>query len=209
MKYYNMQVATHNSFSYGTPYRLWMWPFKYFAQCQDLNIYEQLRRGVRIFDARLVIKPCNNFKDYEVFFGHGIVTYKDDVWFTFKYIDDYAKDHKVTVYVRVLLERGSEESFENYVNSITKRFTHINFIGGQRKKDWKKVVDLPGYPVELMERYAAMPSEKKSAFSKINNLFPKLYAKRHNLQSYYEYMSNPANEKKVLMLDFIEIGYYE
>lgn len=196
-------LASHNSFSYGRPRKWWMRPLRPFAQCQGLDVDGQLTLGVRLFDARIVIHD-----DGEACFGHGLLEYDTDIGMAFSTLDGWGSVDGETVIVRLLLERGSALQFLLFVQAVTERYRHIRFIGGQRKRDWKQIADLPGFPVALVERYASMPSEGRGWLHKLNDLFPRLYARRHNADSYAE-MRGTQNAGKCLMLDFVEVGRKE
>jgi hypothetical protein len=109
-------IASHNSWTFGTPKKWWQKIINFTSKCQSLNIQEQYNKGVRLFDLRLV--------GNKVF--HGLVEYNVD------YISDLSwLNNKKDVSIRLLLERdGYEESFKYFVNTLMDTYPNIKFFGG-------------------------------------------------------------------------------
>lgn len=173
-----MKLASHNSLSYYPP-KWWVIPFNWMARCQSLTIEKQYERGVRLFDIR--IKIVNNKK----YSGHGVATYKVDFDSIFGFLDN-----KGDCSVRIILESGNETSFRVYVEYLMKKYRNIEYTGGQRKQDWKKLVNLPEADINhfywLHKKWWMIP-------------FPALYAKRHNRDN-----QRYLNKTTWSMFDFIK-----
>ena len=55
-------------------------------------------------------------------------------------------------------------------------YKYLIFLGGERKYDWVSLYNFGNRWPILSESYSSMPSDK----SILNDVFPKLYAKKHN-----------------------------
>ena len=157
-----MKLASHNSLSYYPP-QWWVIPFNWMAKCQSLTIEQQYEKGVRLFDIRIKIV------DDKVCSGHGVATYKVD----FDAIFDFLNKEGICT-VRIILESGNDDIFRRYVGYLMKAYQNIEYAGGQRKRDWKKMVNLP--EPDLNHLYW-----KHDRWWKIP--FPYWYAKKHNKEN--------------------------
>lgn len=173
-----MKLASHNSLSYYPP-QWWVVPFNWMARCQSLTIEQQYERGVRLFDIR--VKIVNS----EAYSGHGVATYKVDFDEIFEFLN-----RKGDCTVRIIQERGGDDHFILFVETLMWLYPHIEYVGGQRKRDWKKMVDLPEPDFNHLywkhEKWWMIP-------------YPYLYAKKHNKEN-MRYL----NDRSWSMFDFIE-----
>lgn len=183
-------IASHNSWTFATPKKWWMKLIKFTAKCQNKNIQEQYALGVRLFDLRLKGRNvCHGLIEYDIDFM------TDLLWL----------NGKGDAYVRVLCERdGYEDYFKNIMNILIGTCKNIQFLGGQRKSDWKKLVELPD--VGVIDRYSSttslFPYFKSKFFAVLDDLWPWLYS--------YVTRKQRASWKKEfdgtwLMMDFVEL----
>lgn len=157
-------IASHNSWTFGTPKKWWQKIINFTSKCQSLNIQEQYNKGVRLFDLRLA--------GNKVF--HGLVEYNVD------YLSDlFWLNGKKDVSVRILLEKdGYEESFKSIVDILISTYPDIKFYGGQRKSDWKKLSNLPD--IGIIDKYSStttlFPCFKSKVFAVLDDWWPWLYS---------------------------------
>ena len=122
--------------------------------------------------------------------------YDGDVWDTLHWLNEQGEPIKI----RIILEENkpnivSEIYFVRDIHTYQAVFPNLTFYEGRRKFDWEPLLELPELPVE--QPISSMRG------SKIDDLWPWLYARLHNKESYKKY-SNPYEDYTVLM-DFIEI----
>lgn len=183
-----MEIGTHNSMTYLKPKKWYMYPFQFIARCQSKTIQEQYEDyNIRLFDIR--IKYDYN-GDPE--FRHGSMAYKGNVYEILSYLNS-RKEH---VKVRIILETKKEDKInERYFVRDLFRFyelyPNITFYEGRRKFDWKQLMTLP--TLNVRQIISSMDE------SKLNDLWPWLYAKRYN----HNNLLNCKEDETVLM-DFIE-----
>lgn len=172
-----MKLASHNSLSYYPP-QWWVIPFNWMAKCQSLTIEQQYERGVRLFDIRVKIV------DGKVYSGHGIATYIVDFDTIFSFLNE-----KGDCTVRIIQETSDDNLFVNFVENLMRLYHDIKYVGGQRKKDWKKMINLPEPDLNHLywkhERWWMIPC-------------PYLYAKKHNEEN-QKYL----NDSSWSMFDFL------
>lgn len=190
-----MKLASHNSWTFGTPKKWWMRPFSFVAKCQAKNIREQYEAGVRLFDLRI------RFDKYgALVVAHGLAEYdasglEADLRWLNNQLD--------VVYVQVVLEiprckMAQEINFVAWCKIIRRRYKNVIFVGFNRKYDWFPLLDDKQGNLPIAGCFASAPSEKW--YSKINDLWPWLWAKLHNKQVLEAY----KNYDGWLMMDFIE-----
>lgn len=182
-----MKLGSHNSMTYLPPKHWWMKPFNFIARCQSLSIKEQYEYGVRLFDIRIAYD-----KKLKPEFRHGSMTYKGNVYDVLKYLNSVDE----SVYVRLWLEKGSkqeEELFKRECSYLEKEYFNIRFYGGQRKKDQKVLYKFFNNRPDMIEIYSSYQ------LPKIDDMYPKLYAKNHNAQA-------KLIKADYVMLDFVQIG---
>lgn len=185
-----MKLGTHNSMSYLPVKKWYLAPFKFMAKCQSLPLYEQYNKGVRMFDIRVSFN-----KDNQPIFKHGIMEFEGDVYNVLSYLNSF----KDTIYIRTILEENKydyhkEELFIEFCEVIEKTFKNLKFFAGNRKYDWMVL-----YRFKTKDPNIEQPISSMNG-SKLNSLWPWLYAKLHNKKSY-----NKAKKNKWILMDFIEI----
>lgn len=200
-----LKLASHNSFTYLKPRKWYMRPFGFIAKCQSKSIKEQYGLNARLFDVRIAYDS-----KHRSFLKHGLISYNqlEDMMNDLYWLDSRSSK-KDPVYIRLILERNKpifntsktatkrviEETF--FIGTclyLKKLLPNIKFIGGVRKYDW---VCLHSFGNKTPDMEADFSSVKGS---KLNDLWPWLYAKLHNKKA------KKSCKKKWLMLDFIEIG---
>lgn len=191
-----MKLASHNSWSYLPPKKWWMRPFSFVAKCQNKNIREQYKAGVRLFDLRV------KFMHYYGFpvLAHGLTEYDSSgLEADLRWLNNQLD----VVYVQVVLEIGKSDcmqelAFVNWCKTIRRRYTNVIFVGFNRKYDWIPLLDDKQGNLPIAGCFASAPSDKW--YSKINDLWPWLWAKLHNrevLEAYKDY-------EGWVMMDFVE-----
>lgn len=193
-----MLIGTHNSFTYLKP-RTWFGKLiRWTAQCQEVSIYEQYEKyNVRAFDFRVRLNG-----DGKVCLAHGLVEYADSVNELDKALDYLNK--KGDCYVRVSLEtrndyyRSKEQNewFMSFCKKLEGEYEAIKFYGGSETGTSNYIyIFNTKYPTS--DGYHASWATK----SKLDDIFPKCYAKKHNKESYEK-----GSEKNIMYLDFVNIG---
>ena len=194
-------IASHNSLTYLRPVKWWMRLFNFMSKCQNKTIKEQYEDyKVRMFDLRVDFDKNNN-----LLVKHGLAVYN----FSTKEmmgILNYLNNKKGVKYVNITLECSFAESiklqdwkrryFTSFCRFIEGNFTKIRFIGGDVKYSWNRLYHFKNRhnPVAI-SRFASIATK-----CKFDDLWPWLYAKRHNKESMKEDRNN-----RYLWLDFVEI----
>lgn len=183
-----MILGSHNSMSYLPPLKWWMRPFHFIVKCQDKDIHEQYKCGVRIFDIRIAYEytvPC---------FAHGIIKFKRvgvGVWRTLSIINEFTD-----CTVRIVLESNKEKDiklFKRDVENYIKTFENIKFIEGTRKSTWEKLIDIPAYTgLQLVSSMTG---------TIFDDWFPRLYAKFNNKKNIAKY----KDTDKEVLIDFVGV----
>ena len=188
-----MEIGTHNSMTYLKPKKWYLYPFQFMARCQSLPIDEQYRKGIRLFDIRITYDKNNNPE-----FRHGLMAYKGDVYKTLDWLNSQSEPIKV----RILLEEHKESTikealFIKDINRFKNEFKNLTFYEGRRKFDWKKLIDLPD--LEVVQLVSSMQG------TKIDDLWPWLYAKIHNKKNLKLYSEDYKYiiDHVPILLDFI------
>lgn len=188
-----IKLGTHNSMSYLRPKYWYMYPFRFIAKCQNLDIDQQLDLGIRMFDIRLSYN-----KDLIPEFRHGIMVFRGNVEGILNKLNNFREP----IYVRLLLEthRTTEDLDikQKYFKIDCQRWEHIypnlKFFCGRRKFDWKQIYKFKLDDLDVDQYVSSMQS--KGVFS----WFPWLYAKLFNKDNI-----SKVNTNKWSLFDFIEI----
>ena len=202
-----MKIASHNSWSFAKPANLISRLLRFTAKCQTLNIQQQYDLGIRMFDLR--IKPRIN-RTWTV--NHGLVKFKVDVLKDLEWLNNKATLED-PIYIRVVEEFNSEcyaqifydKAFCEIVEDLSEQFLFLDFVGGYRKYDWKKLCDNLE-DISIVERYSSVTSLTETHrnnhkwYAKLDDLYPFLYAKLHNKKLREEYKNS-----EWLMIDFVEL----
>ena len=185
--------ASHNSFTY-LPVKWYMKPFNFMSRCQSKNIEEQFfKYNVRIFDLRVRFD-----KDGMPHVRHGLMDYgvvPDDM---LSMLNDAALYYGCNIYVRVILETGKADEkqeflFITYCAHLQGTYGHLKFTEGRRKFDWRQLFAFRDSTPDMDADFASVKG------GKLNDLWPRLYSKRHNKKAVEKC------DKQYLMLDFVDI----
>ena len=194
-----MLLGSHNSWSYLSPKRWWMWLIKFTAKCQSCDIQTQyIKYGVRCFDLRI------GFIDGYPCLTHGKVIYKytlAQIHSDLKWLNDQ-KD----AYVRVIHEARDKKRYTNINVYLFKSFCHwceqdypnIHFWCGRNLYNWKYdyVFNLGNSSEPSCEEaYSSVCSPKK-----IDDWWPWLFAKRKNHLTLQR-----GTKEDILLIDYVNI----
>lgn len=195
-------LASHNSFSYLRPRHWWMRLFFWMARCQKVDIAQQELLGVRMYDLR--VRFDHNKKPV---ICHGLMQYEAidlDSWLG---LMNRTKDH----YMRVVLETKSpnqkqEIEFILFCGTLEHKYPNIKFFGGNNRTDWScqnPIYDFKQKLPQIDHKYSSTTTLFPNApawLTRIDDLYPYLYARLHNKQNY----ANPT-PNRWLMLDFVNL----
>ena len=185
MKFKEKLIGSHNTMSYLKPSN-WLLYLGYLisAKCQNKTLVEQIDSGVRVLDIRV-------FPEYDKHgitfwrYGHGLTKFTKNsphIYIIANILNEKAKKDKKPIYMRIILERCKSEydvqKFIELCKFLESNYPYVEFLGGNRKKDWKKCYtfssnitdDNVNQPVSSM-------AEDTRWYEKI---CPWLYAKRMN-----------------------------
>lgn len=179
-----MEIGTHNSMTYLSPKKWYLYPFQFLAKCQSKTVEEQYNEGIRLFDIRI-----SYTKNKEIEFRHGLLAYKGNVYKTLNYLNS----QKNKVKVRIILEKSSLENDEMFVFDLKhfqRMFTNITFYEGRRKNDWEQLLPLP--TLDICQLVSSMDGHG------IFRIWPWLYAKVFNKTNLKSYLGT-----KPLLIDFL------
>ena len=181
-----MVLGSHNTMSYLPLRNWWLYPFRFMARCQSVDYRQQYDRyGVRLFDLRI------GFFGYDSpMFCHGFINYKGDVNEVLRWLNA-----KGDCTVRIILEKGNKDVFVRWVNHWKSTFRNINWVCGVKKSGWKNLCNLISIENVTKHYYSSMQGNK------IDDLYPKLWAKKHN--SKYRGIID-VTDACYVMFDFIE-----
>ena len=189
-----MILASHNSMSY-LPVANWLLkPFAFMARCQSKTIEEQYAAGVRLFDIRVGYDKKGN-----AHFRHGLMRFKGDVEAVLQWLNSQPE----LVRVRLILEEYRDDGDMQQENCFTddcrrweRTYPNLTFFGGVRKHDWEELYVFPiNLERSIKHMYASMQG------SKIDDLWPWLWAKLHNKKNLSE--AKKTCHGKYVMIDFV------
>ena len=183
-----MVLGSHNSMSYLPLRNWWFYPFRFMARCQSVDYRQQYEQyGVRLFDIRI------GFFDGDCpMFCHGLANFKGDVNEVLRWLNN-----KGDTTVRIILEKGDEDAFKRWVAHWRAIFRDINWTTGVKKNGWKDLCGMKSIEQYIKHFYSSMQG------SKIDDLWPRLWAKKNNKKMLAEI---DVNESSYVMMDFVEIG---
>ena len=193
------KLGSHNTMTYLKPKYWYMYPFKWFAQCQNKDIKYQYELGIRYFDIRIRYDE-NGVPE----FAHGLVSYKSDVTKVLQELNNLGEEVKV----RLILEISENPSNDNYLTMQSlffrrdcrrwvRRFKNIKFHCGRRKFDWEQIYHFKNVEPELDQKISSMQG------SKADDLFPFIYALFNNSKN-----TKKGTDKEYMLLDFVQINSY-
>lgn len=186
-------ICTHNSCTYAKVKQWYLRPLSFTARCQEIPIKDQHDKyGVTLFDIRVRFD-----KNGTPYICHGLMRYDIDIFNILYQINQYRDS-----YVLVTLELSDSNKdyirqnqlFVSFCRNIENKYDGIIFFGGNIKKPYNKV----------LYKFKSNWPQFKSIFSSvddsiINDLYPKLYAKKHNKES-YKLLPDTS-----IMIDFVNI----
>lgn len=191
------------------PVRQWYYkPLAWTARCQKASLREQfMNYNCRLFDIRVKYDKCGNLT-----YAHGPIQFAGHVKTDLSMLNNLAELTDSKVYIRVVLECNKplkdqalqEEHFKYFCEDLEEQYPHLTFFGGERKYDWVKVYNFNTPDVPLYDYYSSttdpLGGKSKKWWSKLDDLWPWLFAKLHNKK-----LKSRYNDDRVLFLDFVNI----
>lgn len=191
------KIGSHNTMTYLSPRKWWMWLFRFAVKCQSLNLIEQLKAGLRTFDFRI------RKSDGEWVFAHGLAEFKGmSPMDALTIVNGYAKC-RVRLMWEVKNEDDPEEGkeFVSLCEKAEHTFKNITFFGGTSIATWKNWYNFHPYGKDD-DRWEFSTDQFVSSLSsfEICGAWPWLYTTlfRKKLRKKAE-----ESEKDVVLLDFI------
>ena len=185
MKFKEKLIGSHNTMSYLKPSN-WLLYLGYLisAKCQNKSWLEQIDSGVRVFDIRV-------FPEYDKHgitfwrYGHGLTKFTRNsphIYLIANILNEKAKKDNKPMYMRIILERcKSERDVQKFINLcayLELTFPHVKFLGGNRKKDWKKCYT---FSSDITDNNVNQPVSSMAEDARwYEKICPWLYAKRMN-----------------------------
>lgn len=206
-----MKLGSHNTFTYLPVKQWYLKPFAFAARCQEVDIWQQYALGVRLFDLRI------RFNDKGTpIICHGIIQYEHPDNFIYEVLNKLNKCKGI--YIRVVLEckkSTSNEYLYQYTNfvsfclQIKSEYPNVTFFGGNDRTGFStgEPVYNFGNDIKLHDRYSSTTSlfKSKNRFLRIiDDLYPRYYAKTHNIENIEEFKEAKVNDRW-LFIDFVNI----
>ena len=205
--------ASHNSMSYLQPVTWWGRVLRPWSQCQNVDIAEQFRMGVRYFDIR--IAPEYRDGRYYAHYCHGVTDYGPVEYSRFKYLCEWLDNHASgPVYIRICLDvrrkpkdaKAMKRWFLAWVDKLKAQqwyWLKVDSI----KVFWEPFsVDYGPHEIAVTEKHWSVTNRPWYEY-----IMPlRWYARRHNAQfinEFNEYLQKPFPQKvdstsEALMIDF-------
>ena len=184
MKFKEKLIGSHNTMTYLKPTN-WLLYLGYLisAKCQNKTWLEQINSGVRVLDIRVF--PEYIFGSTFWRYGHGLIKFTRNspgIYNIASTINDMAKRTKKPMYMRIILERcKSEHDVQEFINlceHLELNYPYIKFLGGNRKKDWKKCYI---FSSDITDSNVNQPVSSMAEDARwYEKICPWLYAKRMN-----------------------------
>ena len=184
MKFKEKLIGSHNTMTYLKPTN-WLLYLGYLisAKCQNKTWLEQISSGVRVLDIRVF--PEYIFGTTFWRYGHGLIKFTRNSPCIYKIastINDRAKRTKKPMYMRIILERcKSKRDVQEFIELCTYlelKFPYVKFLGGNRKKDWKKCYT---FSSDITDNNVNQPVSSMAEDARwYEKVCPWLYAKRMN-----------------------------
>lgn len=164
-------IGSHNTMSYLRPRRWWGRLLRVFARCQALSLDGQIKAGVRAFDLRIYRDPRTG----GWLFAHGLVSFD-----TSETLQTVISRIPAGAVVRIILERdrGDGIPFDVICSRMERDHPELTFIGGRRKRDWKKLHRFAGedrWPDSTVHQHVGSMAPDARWYER---LIPLLYARR-------------------------------
>ena len=184
MKFKEKLIGSHNTMTYLKPTN-WLLYLGYLisAKCQNKTWLEQINSGVRVLDIRVF--PEYIFGSTFWRYGHGLIKFTRNspgIYNIASTINDMAKRTKKPMYMRIILERcKSERDVQEFINlceHLELNYPYVKFLGGNRKKDWKKCYI---FSSDITDSNVNQPVSSMAEDARwYEKICPWLYAKRMN-----------------------------
>lgn len=187
-------LGSHNSWSYLPPRKWWMWPVRFAARCQRVDIKRQYEMGVRCFDLRIRFD-----KDGDMVVAHGCVEYAVNPFGLMGMLSWLDKQGDVLVRILHEVRNSSQYTehsrvlFADTCDYFVNEYPHIRFWCGRNLYDWQKNYDFGDDP-ECDERYASVTPPKLLCW------WPWLFSRLYNHR-----IREHGTEKEILLIDFVDI----
>lgn len=197
-----MKIGSHDTMSYAKPESWWMRPFHFMCKCQSLNIYDQYKEGVRLFDMRVKWDK----KQHCWKFAHGLAMFKTE---PVEEIFSWLNQQDGHVLIRLVLEYNKpiknmseiEQKFKESCQEWVNKFSNISWFEFVRKYDWKKLFTHENEPrVDIYQATSSTTCLFSTKWSWLDDWFPWLYAKLQNHDNIVQ-----GTHHEYMLLDFIEI----
>lgn len=189
-------LGTHNSMTFGKPYHWYGWFMIPFARCQSKNLKEQFIAGARCFDIRVRFD-----KNGEPYFCHGLFRIKGKVKPALMTLERLAKEYKVLIGVRIILEDKKindfqEKMFVVFCERFEQRFRNLIPFEGRRKGDWKVIYHFPN-SLQLDQMVSSVDNEARW----YEKFIPFAFACRKNQQN--RLLEKHKFFNKTVLFDFL------
>lgn len=199
--------GSHNTMSFLDPSSIWAKVAKAWSKCQDLNLQEQIDKGITYFDIRIRPHGDNN----EPHFCHNVIDYGlVDENTSFKLLNDAAaQSSEGLFYARITLDirekpdnaNALAEWFKSYVNGLKERYPNIKFDSIKIFWDWGN--DLAEQSINVTEKHWSVVDKKWWEYA----IPLRCFAKSHNSDFINDYKNSHSEEElktNCLMIDYIE-----
>lgn len=137
-KYYCMKslLASHNTLTYLPVKSWWMYPFTWFAKCQEKDLATQYDLGVRLFDFRVLVHKNS------LVIAHGLMKYKGDIS---EMLDYLASKNDSDIVVQIVNEDTFYDSDPDLwlclVEELVQKYPSLKFTLVDSKKTWTIIRD--------------------------------------------------------------------
>ena len=203
-----LYYGTHNSCTYGKLV-WWQWLFtpifQLFSKCQDKNLEEQIKMGVKVFNFQVT------WYKGDWYFSHGLCTYREKLRDALELMNQFATEED-PLYFQLYLDKNfflgqNKDEFrdllENELSLTCSPGRTVILLGawieGTTEYPYKS-----GVKINLKEHYWTSGWAEKYGKSWIDKLpLPKRHAEKYNSE-YKKKYKNPESDT-YLMLDYFEI----
>ena len=185
MKINEKLIGSHNTMTYLKPSN-WLLYLGHLilSKCQNKTWLEQINSGVRVLDIRV-------FPEYDIYgitfwrYGHGLTKFtrnSPNIYLIANTLNEKAKKDNKPMYMRIILERcKSEHDVQKFIELckfLESNYPYVKFLGGNRKKDWKKCYT---FSSEITDDDVNQPVSSMAPDVRwYEKVCPWLYAKRMN-----------------------------
>lgn len=193
--------GAHNALTYAKPRSFWGYFTLPFARCQNKDIERMAEAGISCFDIRVFW----DYKRKRWVAAHGLLTLGIDIE---EVIREIQKMYFHAVIegdpiVRIILERdGAEWRFKDLCEYFENRYPGINFIGGNRKSDWKQIYyfNNPYSVMPIIQQVSSMYPNARGLY----RIIPKWFAKKYTRGVSWTVTDDTLHDKDCIILrDFV------